>query len=159
MATHIFWLHGKQKQKKSDFLNFEIFQLEGLLLQNFSAPFINEKELFLLQGSWYSNRPAQSHGFNAKIGDEKYAPRPKISAKMCQILMVCFGMPILDSFFVITCDSARIFQNPFFQYGRVGGQKFMPPENNSINHPLRKKMEGLSKKYSILLPKPWYMEP
>ena len=35
----------------------------------------------------------------AKIGFEKYASSPEISAKMCQILLVWFERPILDTFF------------------------------------------------------------
>ena len=53
--------------------------------------------MFGLGGSWYSNRPARTHGFNAKIGFEKYATSPEISAKKCQILLVWFGRPILDT--------------------------------------------------------------
>ena len=33
-----------------------------------SDPFKCKKKLFRLWGSWYSNRPARTHGFNAKIG-------------------------------------------------------------------------------------------
>ena len=44
-----------------------------------SDPFKGEKKnLLRLWGSWYSNRPAWTHGFNAKNGFEKYAPSPKI---------------------------------------------------------------------------------
>ena len=75
--------------------------------------FKGEKKLFQLWGSWYSNRPARTHGFNAKIGFEKYAPSTEISAKMCQILLVWFGRPILDTFLVISWDSVHIFQNRF----------------------------------------------
>ena len=47
-------------------------------------PFKGEKKLFRLWGSWYSNRPARTHGFNAKIGFEKYVPSPKILPKKCR---------------------------------------------------------------------------
>ena len=57
---------------------------------------------FGLWGLWYSNRPARTHSLNAKIGFEKFAPSPEISAKMCQILLVWFGRPILNSFLVIS---------------------------------------------------------
>ena len=39
--------------------------------QNGSDPFISEKKLFGLWGSWYSNRPARTHDFNAKISFKK----------------------------------------------------------------------------------------
>ena len=63
------------------------------------------------------------HLFNCKIyeisleinGFEKYAPSPEIWAKMCQILLVQFGMLILDSLLVITWDLVRIFQNLFLR--------------------------------------------
>ena len=64
-----------------------------------------------LWGSWYSNRAARTQGFNAKIGFEKYAPSPEILAKMCQILLVWFARPILDTFLVISWDPMYIFQN------------------------------------------------
>ena len=54
----------------------------------FSSFYKWEKSSFRLLGSWYSNRPAQSHGFNAEIGFEKYAASPEISVKMYQILQV-----------------------------------------------------------------------
>ena len=39
-----------------------------------------------------------------KIGLEKYTPNSKTSAKMCKILLVLFGRPILGSFLVISGD-------------------------------------------------------
>ena len=42
-----------------------------------------KKKLFGLWGSWYSNRAARTHGSNAKIDFEKYAPSPKILPKNC----------------------------------------------------------------------------
>ena len=80
-----------------------------------SDPLKGKKKLFRLWGSWYSNRPAQANGYNAKIGFEKYAPSPEISAKMCQILLVWFGRPILDTFLIISWDSLYIFQNRFLR--------------------------------------------
>ena len=41
-----------------------------------SDPSKGEFFFFRLWGSWYSNRPAWTHGFNAKIGFEKYALSP-----------------------------------------------------------------------------------
>ena len=52
--------------------------------------------------NWYSNQTVQTHGLNAKIVFEKYAPSPEISAKMCQTLLVWFGGLILDTFLVIS---------------------------------------------------------
>ena len=60
----------------------------------------------------------QPHGFNAKIGFEKYAPSPEILAKMCQILLVWFGRPILDTFLVISWHSVLIFRNRFLRWNR-----------------------------------------
>ena len=44
----------------------------------------SEKKFFRLWGLWYSKRPAWTHGFNAKIGFEKYAPIPEILSKTSQ---------------------------------------------------------------------------
>ena len=79
------------------------------------TPLWLKKKMFGLGGSWYSNRPARTHGFNAKIGFEKYATSPEISAKKCQILLVWFGRPILDTFWPISRDSLHIFQNRFLR--------------------------------------------
>ena len=51
----------------------------------FRDPYIGpEKKIFQLWGLWYSKRPAWTHGFNAKIGFEKYAPGPEILSKTSQ---------------------------------------------------------------------------
>ena len=42
------------------------------------------------------------------IGFEKYALSPEISGKMCKILLVWIGRPILDTFLVISWDSVLI---------------------------------------------------
>ena len=97
--------------------------------QKVSDPFINEKKLFGLYGSWYSNWPARTHGFNAKIDSENYAPSPEISAKMCQILLVWFGTPTLDTFLLISWDSVHIFQNRFLRWNR----EFEPLDLNTMN--------------------------
>ena len=64
------------------YVNFQSFRRPFTappeLGQNGSAPFISEKKLFGLWGSWYSNRPAGTHRSNTKIGFEKYVPSPKI---------------------------------------------------------------------------------
>ena len=63
---------------------FRGFSLRARNFKKTSDPLISEKKkMFGLQGSWYSKRPARTHGFNAKIGFEKYAPSPEISAKTC----------------------------------------------------------------------------
>ena len=54
-----------------------------------------------------------THGFNAKIGLEKYAPSPEISVEMCQILVVWFGRPIFDNFFVNILGLGAHFQKRF----------------------------------------------
>ena len=41
----------------------------------------------------YSNGPPWTHGFNAKIGLEKYAPSTEILAKRSQNTQVWFGDP------------------------------------------------------------------
>ena len=81
-----------------------------------SDPFKDEKKLFWLWGSCYSNWPAWTHDFNAKIGFEKHAERPEILAKMCKILVVWFGRLIFDTFLVISWDSVHVFQNRFLRW-------------------------------------------
>ena len=71
--------------------------------------------------------------FQRKIGFEKYAPSPEISAKMCQILLVWFGMPILDSFLVISWDSVHIFQNRFLRWNG----EIEPVDLNTMNPIIR----------------------
>ena len=85
--------------------------------------------MFRLWVSWYSNRPAWTHGFNAKMGFEKYAPSPEISAKMCQILLVWFGRPIFNTFLVISWDPMQICQNRFLRWNR----EFEPVNLNTRN--------------------------
>ena len=43
-----------------------------------------------------------------KFGLKKYALIPKISAKICQILLVLFGRPIFNTFLVISWDSVHM---------------------------------------------------
>ena len=93
------------------------------------TPLWVKKKMFGLWGSWYSNRPARTHGFNAKIGFEKYATSPEISAKKCQILLVWFGRPILDTFWPISRDSLHIFQNRFLRWNRESE----PVDLNTMN--------------------------
>ena len=67
-------------QKKSQ-ANRSFLRPPALPLKFGSDPFKVEKKNCPDYG--YSNRPAWTHGFNAKIGFEKYAPSPKILSKKC----------------------------------------------------------------------------
>ena len=98
-----------------------------------SDPFKGEKKLFRLWGSWYSNRLAWTHDFNAKIGFEKYALIPEISPKMCQFLLVWFGRAILDTFLIISWDSVHIFQDQFLRWNREA----KPVDLNTMNPMIR----------------------
>ena len=49
--------------------------------QSGSGPFVSEKKMFRLQGSWYSNRAARTRGFNAKIGFENMHRDPRYYQK------------------------------------------------------------------------------
>ena len=62
-------------------------------------------------GSWYLNRPARTHGFNAKIGFEKYAPRPNILSKKCRKSAFQTKPAKLDTFWLISRDSVHISKN------------------------------------------------
>ena len=84
-----------------------------------SDPFKGEKKIFRLWGSWYSNRPAWTHEFNAKIGFEKCAPSPEISAKMCPKSAFYTKPAKFDTFWPISRDSMHIFQNRFQRWNRV----------------------------------------
>ena len=98
---------------------FKSFLRTPSFLQSLAlTPLKVRKKLFRLWGSWYSNRPTWTHGFSAKIIFEKYATSPEISSKMCPILLVWFGRPILDTFLVISWDSVHIFQNRFLCWNR-----------------------------------------
>ena len=70
-----------------------------------------EKKLFWLWGSWYSNRPARTHGFNAKIGFEKYVRSAKILPKKGPKLAFQTKQVKFDTFWLISRDSVHIFQN------------------------------------------------
>ena len=50
----------------------------------FQDPLIRVKKKFSDYRTHYSKRPIWAHGFNAKIGFEKYASYPEILVKMCQ---------------------------------------------------------------------------
>ena len=77
-----------------------------------------KKKLFGLWGSWYSNRAARTHGSNAKIGFEKYAPSPKILPKKCPKSAFQTKPAKFDTFWPISRDSVHIFQNRFLRWNR-----------------------------------------
>ena len=83
-----------------------------------SDPYKGEKKLFRLQGSWSSKRPARTHGFNAKIGFEKYAPGPEILSKMCQKSGRQTKPANFGTFWSIFRDPVHIFQNRFLRWNR-----------------------------------------
>ena len=56
--------------------------------------------------------------FQHKIGFEKYAQSPDISAKMCQVLLVWFGDLNFGTFWFISRDPVHIFQNRFVCWNR-----------------------------------------
>ena len=76
---------------------------------------ITEKEIVGLKGSWYSNQPAQTCGFNANIGFEKSAMDPEILAKTSQNMQVWFGDNNFGTFWLISQDQVHIFQNQFLR--------------------------------------------
>ena len=92
-----------------------------------------KKKSFGLWGSWYSNRPAQTHGFNAKIVFEKYAPSPKILPKKCPKSAFQTKPAKFDTFWPISQDSVHIFQNRFLRWNR----EFEPVDLNTINPIIR----------------------
>ena len=85
--------------------------------------------MFRLWGSWYSNRPAWTHGFNAKIGFKKYAPSPKISPKKCQKLAFQTKPAKFDTFWPLSLASMHIFQNRFLRWNH----EYEPVDLNTMN--------------------------
>ena len=81
-------------------------------------PFKGKTKFFRLWGSWYSNRPPWTHGFNAKIGFEKYAPSPKKLPKNCPKSAFQTKPEKFDTFSPISQDSVHIFQNQFLPRNR-----------------------------------------
>ena len=130
IVRKLVYIHTKQRfgLKKSNLGHFPMRKLPTKWLW----PLYKwEKKLFGIWGSWYSNQAARTHGSNAKIGFEKYAPSPEILAKMCQILLVWFGRPILNTFLVISWHSVHIFQNRFLRWNRES-----KPVNLSTMNPI-----------------------
>ena len=95
------------------FLFLRGFSSGACNFKKMSDPFVCEEKKNPIIGSWYSNQPARSHGCNAKIGFKRFATSPEILAKMCKILLVWFGRPILDNILVIRWDFVHNFQNLF----------------------------------------------
>ena len=79
------------------------------------TPLLVEKKLFGLWGSWYSNQAARTHGFNTKIGYEKYALSPKILRKKYPKSVFQTKPAIFDTFWPLSRDSVHIFQNRFLR--------------------------------------------
>ena len=75
------------------------------------TPLWVKKKSFGLQGLWYSNRPAQSHGFNATIGFEKYGSSPEIFAIIYPNLAFPAKLEKFPTFLPISLDPMHIFQN------------------------------------------------
>ena len=100
------------------------------------TPSLGKKSVWII---WYSNWPAWTHSFNAEIRFKKHALSLKISAKMCQILLVWFGRPILDTVLVISWDSVHIFQNRFLHWNReIEPVDYHEPHNlNNFFSPLK----------------------
>ena len=95
------------KLKKMIFLVLPTF----FLPTNLPGPlYKSKKKKFRLWASWYSKRLAWAHGFNTKIGFEKYEPGSEILAKMSQNLKVWFGDLIFGTFCLISRDQVHIFQ-------------------------------------------------
>ena len=88
-----------------------------------------EKKLFQLWGAWYSNWQARTHGFNAKIGFEKYAPSPKILTKKCQKSAYQTKPQKFDTFWLLSRDSVHIFQIRFLRWNRES----KPVDLNTMN--------------------------
>ena len=57
----------------------------------------------------YSNRPARTHGFNAKISFKKYASGPKILPKKCWKLAFQTKPAKFDTFWPLSLASMHIF--------------------------------------------------
>ena len=99
-------------------------------VKNRWAPFIRlKKKLFRLWGSWYSNRPARTHGFNAKIGFEKYVTSPEILAKKCPKSAFQTKPAKFGTYWPISRDSLHIFQNRFLRWNRESE----PVDLNTMN--------------------------
>ena len=78
-----------------------------------SDPFKGEKKMFRLWASWYSNRPAWTHDFNAKIGFEKCAPSPKILPKKCLKSASQTKPAKFDTFWLISETRCIFFKTDF----------------------------------------------
>ena len=99
------------RNRKTHFFKFWNCLAWGVAASKFLWPLYKWTKMFRLFGSWYSNRPAQSHGFNAKICFEKYAPSPKLLPKNCPKSAFQTKPAKLDTFSLISQD---YFSKPFF---------------------------------------------
>ena len=83
--------------------------LPSFLFKLASDPFISEKKNrsdYRVHGI-----QSQSHGFNAKIGFEKYAPSPMLLQNNCPKSAFQTKPSKFDTFLPISRDSVHIFQN------------------------------------------------
>ena len=97
---------------------WQLLDRGNLIFRFISALYNSKNFLFRLWGSWYSKRPAWAHGFNAKIGFEKYAPGPEILTKTSQNMKVWFGYLNFGTNCLISLDPVHIFQNRFLRWNR-----------------------------------------
>ena len=110
------WSYEHIAQRIKLFCGWEVTDLVPF---NIDSPLYNSKKfLFRLWGLWYSKWPAWAHGFNAKIGFEKYASGPEIFTKMCTNLGCQTKPSYFETFWPISRDSVRIFQNRFLRWNR-----------------------------------------
>ena len=79
------------------------------------TPLNLRKKMFGLQSSWYSNRPARTHDFNATIGFKKDAPSPEISPKKRPKLDFQTKPANFDIFWLIFRDLVHIFKRQFLR--------------------------------------------
>ena len=129
--------YGQYEHNKKKIGNFNAFPAECRAILWFfnlvPTPLKAKKKLFRLWGLWYSNRPAWTHSFNAKIGFEKYAPSPKILPKNCLKSAFQTKPAKLDTFWPISQASLHIYQNRFLRWNR----EFEPVDLNTINPIIR----------------------
>ena len=118
-SEHAYWQHKHDRKKIGTFSAFPL-ECRTILwfFRNDSRLYISKIILFRLEGSWYSKWPAWDHGFNAKIGFEKYAMSPKIFTKMCQNSGRQTKPGYFETFWQISQDLVHIFSNRFLSSNR-----------------------------------------
>ena len=97
---------------------WQILDRGNLIFRFISALYNSKKISFRLWGSWYSKRPAWAHGFNTKIGFEKYAPGPEILNNLCRNSGSQTKPSYFGTFWSISLDPVHIFQNRFLRWNR-----------------------------------------